>query len=86
MKHTDYSQCALVAHRSICGKCMPSLCDNFIDLFMKHFGLRVKSYRHTHQDFRISFFGVCQPFQCKIKLGIMSLNLRGSKLTKYKER
>lgn len=55
MKHTSYSQYALVAYSSICGKMYASLCDNFIDLFMKHFSLSVKSYRHAHQDFRIAF-------------------------------
>ena len=55
MKHTGYSQCALVAYSSICGKMYASLCDNFTDLFMKHFSSSVRSYRHAHQDFRISF-------------------------------
>lgn len=65
MKHTSYSQYALVAYSSICRKMYASLCDNFIDLFMKHFSLNVKVIG-TPTRILGSPFIVRQPFQCKI--------------------
>lgn len=57
-------------------KCKPSLSDNSIDLFMRHFSLSVVVYRHTHQNFRISFHYM-SAILGKIQVGIKSLSLRG---------